>query len=387
MNSKQTKLTCQKDKFQLPENIIYLNCSYMSPLLKSVEIAGITGIRMKRDPSQVTVEDFFNDRDKLRNEYSRILNNPDPGKIAILPSVSYGMATVANNVHLSKGDNIVVAAEQFPSNYYPWHQLAADRGAEIKVIAAPENNVERGKAWNERLISAIDKKTKIAAIANIHWTDGTKFNLKEIREKTNEVDALLIVDGTQSVGAMPFDVQKIKPDALFCAAYKWLLGPYSTTLGYFGPYFDEGKPIEQNWINRKDSKDFTGLVNYRDEYQPLAARYDVGESSNFILIPMLLDAIRTLNRWGVENVESYCDNLLKAPLNLMQEKGLIIEDAVYRAKHMVGIRLPSHCKLDQVKQKFAENKIIVSVRGNSIRISPHVYNVEEDLFNLMACFD
>ena len=98
--------------------------------------------------------------------------------------------------------------------------------------------------------------------------------------------ARFVIDGTQSVGALPFDVGHTRPDAVACAGYKWLTGPYSVGTAWYGPAFDGGTPIEENWITRAGSDRFNELVNYRDDYRPGAIRYDVSERSNFILLPM-----------------------------------------------------------------------------------------------------
>jgi len=124
----------------------------------------------------------------------------------------------------------------------------------------------------------------------VHWTDGTRFDLVAIGRAARRVGAAFVVDGTQSVGALPFDVREIQPDALVCAGYKWLLGPYAMGAAYFGPRYDAGDPIEENWITRRGSDDFQRLVAYQDEYAPGAIRYDVGERSNFILLPMFIAA-------------------------------------------------------------------------------------------------
>lgn len=211
----------QRAKFSLPIGSTYLNCAYMSPLLKSVERAGINGIRQKRAPYSVTPTDFFTNVNLLRAEFAKLINVPDANRIAVAASVSYGLATVAKNVRLSAGDKIVVASEQFPSNYYPWQRLAIDTRATVEAVAPPAQPEGRGKQWNERILNAIDSKTKLVALGHVHWADGTRFNLEAIRKRTREVNALLMIDGTQSVGALPFDVQKIQPDALVCGGYKW----------------------------------------------------------------------------------------------------------------------------------------------------------------------
>ena len=109
---------------------------------------------------------------------------------------------------------------------------------------------------------------------------------------------MLVVDGTQSVGALPFDVTAIRPDFLVVATYKWLLGPYAAGYLYVAPKHHDGMPIEHNWADRARSEDFTGLVDYRDAFQPGARRYDVGERGNFHLLPMANAALRQLHEWG-----------------------------------------------------------------------------------------
>ena len=259
---------------------------------------------------------------------------------------------------------------------------AQETGAEIKIISPPTELSSRGKIWNERILDAIDNNTKAVALGNVHWADGTLFQLEEIRKRTRDVGALLIIDGTQSVGALPFDVAKIQPDALICAGYKWLLGPYSIGLAYYGEYFDHGKPIEESWINRLNSEDFSLLVNYQSSYQPGSLRYDVGEHSNFILVPMLLKAIQQLNRWGVKNINSYCESISKKAIASLQEKGYWIEDENYRSSHLFGIRLMDK-NPQKIKEALDRNKIYVSFRGDAIRVAPNVYNNEKDMQKLV----
>jgi len=376
-------LTCKYSKFSLPATVTYLNCAYMSPLLKSVEKAGLRGVRLKRNPADIQPEDFFTVTKDLRKEFTKVIHATDADRIAIIPSASYGLATVAKNLKIKKGEHILVAAEQFPSNYYPWQSLCAETGAEVKVVSPEKDFKDRGKTWNRKFLESINSDTKAVALAHTHWADGTIFDLEALRKRTREVGALLVIDGTQSVGALPFDVQKIQPDALICAAYKWLLGPYSIGLAYYGEYFNEGKPIEENWIHRLDSENFSGLVKYEPNYQPGALRYSVGEHSNFILAPMALNALAQINRWGVENIQEYCQSITEPAITALREKGFLIEELPYRASHLFGIRHSKQLDPEKLKEKLNKNKIYVSVRGDAIRVSPHIYNDAADLNRLV----
>lgn len=354
----------------------------MSPLMKSVEEAGMKGILKKQKPNQIAPSDFFDESDELRKEYAKLVNAADPNRVVMIPSVSYGMANVAHNLELSEDDEILVVGEQFPSNVYPWRTITQKSGASIVTVKGPDVTESRGELWNEQILSAINSRTKLVACGHIHWADGTLFDLKAIRARTLEVGAWLAVDGTQSVGAVPFDIQEIQPDALVVAGYKSLMGPYSIGMAYYGPALDSGTPVEENWINRFESENFSNLVNYNDHYQPGALRYEVGEHSNFILVPMLLEAIKTLNSWGVENVKRYCDDLVFDSVQKLRQAGFIIEDQSYRASNLFGIRLGAQQNMDEIKARLQAENIFVSYRGNAIRISPNVYNDKEDLSTL-----
>ncbi len=373
----------QRSKFSLQTSTTYLNCAYMSPLLKSVERAGMDGIKAKRNPFTISVDDFFIESELLRSEFGKLINTKEVKRIVIVPSTSYGLANVVNNIKLASTNSIIVAAEQFPSNYYPWQRLSLDTGAKIKIISPSEPREGRGKRWNEQILNEIDKNTKVVALGNVHWADGTLFDLIEIRKRTKEVGALLIIDGTQSVGALPFDVQKIQPDALVCSGYKWLMGPYSIGLAYYGEYFDHGKPIEENWINRLDSENFARLVNYQTNYQPGALRYEVGEHSNFILLPMMLAALKQINAWNPVNIQAYCAKITRKPLQTLKDKGFWVEQETFRSHHLFGVRLPKELDIIKLKQRIQKNKISVSFRGDAIRISPNLYNDEKDMMKLV----
>ena len=352
----------------------------MSPLMKKVEKAGIKGIKLKRKPFHISAHDFFGETEAVRLLYSQLINNPNPNRIVLIPSVSYGLANVVNNLPFDSG-KIIIADEQFPSNVYPW--LALDRKKFTVKTIEPNDSQNRGKDWNQKIIAAIDEETRVVSIGHVHWSDGTLFNLKELRKRLDEVGGLLIVDGTQSIGALPFDLKEIRPDALICGAYKWLLGPYSIGLGYYGQAFDHGKPIEENWINRKNSEDFTRLVNYQDEYQDGALRYEVGEHSNFILVPMLHEALTQLLRWKPENIQGYCRELMRVPVEEIKSFGYLIEDEEYRGSHLFGIRVKDPNLVEPLKRSFEKHRVSVSFRGDAIRVSPNIYNDEMDVRKLL----
>ena len=375
------RIECQRAAFSLPPELHYLNCAYMSPLPRIVEEAGVLGIARKRNPSSLVSEDFFLESQEVRRLFARLVNAPDPNSVAIIPSVSYGIGTATRNTPLASGQNIVLLHEQFPGNVYGWRRLAEERGAEIREVG-PGDGADRGRSWNERILENIDRDTGVVAMAPVHWTDGTLFDLGVIGARAREVGAVLVVDGTQSVGAFPFDVQELRPDALIVAGYKWLLGPYSIGVGYFGPRFLEGIPVEETWIARQGSQDFRTLVNYQDGYQPGAIRFDVGERSNFILVPMLVAALRLILEWGPEGIQTYTRELTQDLLEEALELGYAVEEDLYRVGHLFGIRMPPGLEMETLKGTLQRENVSTSLRGSALRVSPHLYNDSEDVEGL-----
>ncbi|MGV6828835.1 MAG: aminotransferase class V-fold PLP-dependent enzyme [Flavobacteriales bacterium] len=379
-------LKSQKHLFNLSKNNTYLNGAYMSPLLKEVEKTGIKSIGEKRNPHQIETSNFFESQTILKKRFAQLIQAPDYRNIAIIPSASYGIATVTKNITLKKGEEVIVLDEQFPSNIYSWKRLTTENQGILTTIKSPKIQKNRGLIWNQKILEAISKKTKVVAIPQHHWADGTYFNLKAIREKTKKTGTYLIIDGTQSIGAFPFQVQEIQPDALICAGYKWLMGPYSIGVAYFSDEFCEGIPLEENWINRKDSEDFSQLIHYNETYQPKAGRYNVGEASNFILTPMLSQGIKQLLDWTPQAIQTYCKYIANDAIVKLQNLGYFIENENFRANHLFGIYLPKNKKISYIKEKLVANNISVSFRGNAVRVSPNVYNTKKDLKKLVSCF-
>lgn len=374
-------LSCQRERFFLPEDLHYLNCAYFSPLARAVEEAVISGLRRKRVPSLVP-DDFFRDADRCREIFAGVVNAEAAERVAILPAASYGVAVAASNLPVGRGQNIVVNHEQFPGNLYSWRRLARENGAEIRTVVPPDHPA-RGAEWNARILEAIDGDTAVVTLAHVHWTDGTLFDLEKIGERAREVGAAVVIDGTQSVGALPFDVRKIRPDALVVAGYKWLLTPYSVGFGYFGPRFDDGVPLEETWIGRKGSEDFQGLVDYEEEYQPGALRYDVGEYPNFALLPGALAALELVAEWTPEAIQAYDRRLTEPLVREARELGFRVEDEEWRAHHVFGLRMPAGVDLDETKAALEEARVAASLRGTALRVSPHVYNDEDDVEALL----
>lgn len=379
-------LACKKQLFSLPGDLHYLNCAYMAPMARPVEEAGIAGMRQKRNPTSVKAEDFFADSDRIRRLFGSLIR-ADADSVAIVPSASYGLATIAGNLTIERGDRIVVVEDQFPSNVYVWRRAAADAGASVVTVGPGSGSTSRAARWNERLLDAVEPNTAVVAVPHVHWTDGTKFDLESVSARVRDVGAALVIDGTQSVGALAFDVRRIQPDALICAGYKWLLGPYALGVAYYAEKHHGGRALEENWIGRMRSEEFSRLIEYEDRYQPGAIRFDVGERSNFILVPMLAAALEIVLDWGPESIQDYCRRLTEPLIEHAAELGLRMEEPSGRGHHLFGLRTSGDMDPDRLRKTLEKRRVSVSVRGSAVRVSPHVYNDDQDVQALIDALD
>ncbi len=366
-------LTSQRHLFDIPDDIAYLNCAYMSPLMRQVRAAAERGLARKAHPWEITPADFFVESDALRTAFAGLIN-AQADDIAIVPAVSYGVSTAARNLPLARGQTVLLVEDQFPSNVYPWRERAREQGAEVCTVARPSDG-----DWTSALLDALDDDTAIVALPHCHWTDGGLFDLERIAAECRKRGAGLSLDVTQSLGVVPFDVNRIQPDFLSCAAYKWLMGPYSLGFLFASERWQrDGRPIEHNWIQRRNSSDFARLVDYQDEFEPGARRFDVGERSNFALVPAAECAIRQILEWGVDNLRDTIEAMTDAIVERVAPLGLTALPKARRAPHYLGLQLESGLPAELLSA-LASRNVYVSVRGSSIRVTPHVYNSAADI--------
>jgi selenocysteine lyase/cysteine desulfurase len=371
-------LPSQRHLFDIPADVAYMNCAFMSALPKATVAAGERGLRRKARPWAIDSRDFFADSEAVRVLFAQLIN-ASTEDVALVPSVSYGMAQAANNIVVRSGQRILTLAEEFPSNVYPWMELARRAGATVFPVPRPDDG-----DWTAALLAHLDASIAIVAVPHCHWTDGGLLDLEAVGLACRRIGATLCIDGSQSLGVLPFDVKRIDPDFVAVGTYKWLLGPYSTGFLYVAPRWQDGRPVEQNWIARKNSEDFAGLVNYRSEYQPGARRFDIGQHSNFALNPAVKASLELLLQWGVPRVfvtiKARIDSIAEQAENDLNLQSV---PPHLRAGHYLGLRFSGSPPADLPRQLAAAN-VHISVRGGWLRITPHVWNTEDDVERLFA---
>jgi selenocysteine lyase/cysteine desulfurase len=376
--STATTLPLQRHLFEIPDEITYLNCANMSPQLRSVSAAGLKSVAAKSTPWKIKSEDWFSGSETLRGLAARVIGT-NSESIALVPAASYGIAIAAANVKVERGQTIVLLHEEYPSNYYAWRELARQRDSEIRFVQRGHDG-----SWTQSIIDEIDDRVAVVSVPNCHWTDGSLIDLEKVSEKARLVGASLVVDASQSLGAYPLNIEKVRPDFLVSVGYKWLLGPYALGYLYAAPRWQEnGRPIEYSWLSRAESENFSGLVAYRDDYRTGARRFDMGEFPNFVLVPMAIAALQQVLEWKIENIRQSLSVLTGLIARGAAELGCASLPANERVDHMIGVRLPNGIP-DGLGERLAAEKVFVSIRGDAIRIAPHLYNDESDIEKLFV---
>lgn len=365
-------LSPQRGAFEIPEDVCYLNCAYMSPQLEAARIRGQAAAAAKAEPWTFTDEHWFGQVEEARARFATLIG-ARADDIAIVPSASYGISTAARNCELRSGQTVVLLEDQFPSGVYPWRRTVEGAGASIVTVSRPEDH-----DWTPAILEAVDERCAVVTVPQVHWTNGARIDLVQIGRQARNVGAKLVLDLSQSVGADPIDLGQVDPDWLCAPTYKWLLGPYSMGFVYVAPRNQFGTPLEENWIARAGSEDFTALVDYRDDYRPGARRYDMGERSNFVLLPMVLEGLAQIQAWGVERIAATLSVTTRRLAEIGERHGFEPVPEKLRGPHILGLDREGGLPRDLIP-RLAEASVHIGRRGNALRVAPHLHVTEADL--------
>jgi selenocysteine lyase/cysteine desulfurase len=366
-------LGSQRALFDVPDDVVYMNTANMAPPLRAVRAAGEEALARRATPWRITSDDWFTGVERLRDGFARVLGADCDG-VALIPATSYGLAIAARNLDAQPGDQVVVLEDDYPSNRYTWVRFCERTGASLVVV-------EPGA-----LVEHIGDRTRVVAVPNVHWTNGSLVDLVAAADAARRAGAALVVDASQSLGAMPLDLDAIRPDFLVAVGYKWMLGTLGLGCLYVAKQHRGGEPIEENWINRAGSEDFSALVDYTDAYRPGARRFDVGQHSNFGLVPMAVAATEQILEWTVAGIAESLAEVTEEIATRAGALGLAVPARDRRGPHMLGIEVPRDAA-HVIARRLGEDGVVASVRGNSVRIAPHLHTTCTDVDRLIESLE
>lgn len=368
----------QRHLFDLPPDVTYLNTATFGPFLREMRTAGMHGIERRLRPWSIDRESFYAEVEEVRGLFARILGAATDD-IALVPSASYGVAVAAANLPVTRGRAIVVPEFEHGSNFYAWQSAAERHGGRMHVAPRPTDG-----DWTAAILACIDDSTAVVAVPQCHWSDGAAFDLAAIGASARSVGAALVVDATQSIGAAVFDLAAIRPDFLVCSGYKWLLCPYGLSFLYAAPHRQNGLGIELHGFNRAGARAVLGATfEHLRAFEPGARRYDMGERSNFIALPMARIALARLLDWGVAAIAATLALRTRRVAQDAAAIGLGAPPEARRLGHIVGLAHPTGWSAD-IEARLRSEGIHAGLRGDRLRISPHLYTDDSDLARLAA---
>jgi len=368
-------LPVQRELFDIPDDVAYFNCASLAPQLRASAEAAAAGLGRRARPWTIGSDDWFTETEERRALFAR-LAGVDPEGVALVPATSYGLAVAAANLTARPGQRVLVLAEDYPSNRYTWQRFAGRTGANLVAVERRD-----GQTWAEAVLEELDERTAVVAVLATHWTDGGAVDLAAVAATARAAGAALVVDASQALGAMPLDLNAIRPDYLVTVGYKWLLGPFALGYLYVAERHREGVPLEENWISRLGSEDFGALVDYLDRYQPGARRFDVGQRTHFETTPMAVAALRQLLDWGVPRISATLGQVTGRIQRRVEALGLPLTSSD-RVPHMLGIGLPDEARA-AVARTLTSAGVHAGVRGSSLRVAPHLWTTDEDVERLV----
>jgi selenocysteine lyase/cysteine desulfurase len=358
-------------------DIVYLNASHKGPLPKVSQKAIQQAIKLQSEPWNLIDHMWFDIPDQSRELIASIIG-AEAEEIAITTSTSYGINIVAQGIEWQQGDTILMIRGNFPSNVYPWMNIAS-KGVEINFIewTAPGDLVKQ-----EQLENKIIPGVRVVAIDYPHWTNGYLMDLKSLKVKCEEVNAWLVLDCTQSIGVIPIDVNKTPVDAIIASGYKYMLSPYGTGFLYIAKSRQHEISVTMpTWMGMSNSRDFSKLNEYDFNPVQTASRYDVGGHTSFLNVMGMNASLEFLLEVGIKQIYDHVSKLFDQLISgLDTTRYTIISDLSPNRRSALLRFVPNDLsQIQSTMERLRKNKIYVSFRDSGFRVTLHIYNNEVDI--------
>lgn len=357
------------DLFIRPERAAYFDCAHCALPLRSVASELHEAARHWCKPSEEPSEE-------VRSLFGTLIG-ASADDIALTPSTTRGIATVCQLTRLAPGQRVVLMANEHPSQVLGWLEWCRACGAEPVFVPKPADG-----DWTSALIGALTPETAVVCFAPCHWCDGTFVNGAAVAAQARKVGARVVIDGTQAIGAMPFDVAEVAPDFVVASGYKWLLGPAGLGYLYVHPRHHSGRPAENGWNNRIPADGAylwqEGKLIYPEGYTHGARRFDAAGITKSVLPRLAIAGLRQLLLWTPLRVHEHLRGWNTALAATLPPQRVCTPDPTHGHTHILGIDV-GEANGAAVAAQLGTRGIEVSIRGPTLRLSPHFWNTAADL--------
>ena len=355
------------------KNHVYFNHASTGPLSTRVVLAMNEHLESRSSgPIDTYAGDMVTVKE-CRNRIRHLINAESPDRIALLSSTSETLNVVVSGLDWKSGDRVLMNKGEFPANVYPYLALK-QLGVEIDFI---ENDTE---AMTVELIEhALTPRTRVVALSAVQFLSGYRADLAAIGAMCKRKNILFIVDGIQAAGAMKFDVQSMKIDALGAGGQKWLLGPHG--IGFLYLTEEMQARVQQKHVGWLSPENPWNFFDYKQPLASTARRYE-GGSLNFPAVWGMNAAVGIILEFGVDAIESHILALTRLLMNQLAEVHSLAfyspNDDACRAG-IVTVQFKSSADLNPVFQSLFKNNVTIALRNEKLRLSPHFYNSPDEV--------
>ena len=368
-------LPSQRPLFDIPRDICYLNAASYSPLpIRTLE-AGRAAVGRKGRPW--TLEPSFPNQqhERARTAAARLIH-ADPSDIALIPAISYGVATAAKLFAPGRGTRVIVLESDHSSPVLEWHARAEAQGFTVETIKQPDN-----ADWTSAVLESIGRPdappVSLASISLVHWSDGGLIDVDKVSAALRQHGAAFLIDATQSAGVLALDVSRLDPDFVIFPTYKWLVGPYGRAFLYVAKRHQNGIPLEQTSAGRRNVRAENAVYFTDLDYVGDARRFDMGERDHFISLEMASIGMEMMADWGATAIAQRLAMLTERIAAGVRDVGVRVPATHLRAPHILSLAFDRGMPAGLVEGLASEGVYVVPRLGR-MRVSPHVYNDEAD---------
>jgi len=359
------------------QRYVYLDHAGIAPLSLRVRRAVEHFLTEGSDFGAFRYHHWMNRIEEVRGDAARLIN-AEPEEVAFVKNTSHGLSIVAEGLEWKSGDNVLVYEKEFPSNIYPWLNLAR-KGVEVKYIPS-----RSGRIRLEDIAQLIDSRTKLLTISSVQFSNGFRVDLSKVGELCKAKGVLLCVDAIQSLGVLPMNVMDANVDFLAADGHKWLLSTEGTGIFYCRKELAGSiNPPLMGWKSVQNADNFD-LIALR--LRNNALRFEEG-SPNTIGIVALGAALDLLFEVGISRIEYTVLELGALIIEMAENRGLEVKTPREREKRSGITSIAGNFDAGFVKDSLREQGTMVNVRDKALRISPHFYNTENDVFKFFDAFD